>query len=90
MSAYLKSFGLHVYLSTIKKSYLGHDKYIVANTQALKALRHTLSKYYLFIIFHCEFTFAVWNTLISPELQTTKYVEKEAMVDESDEASYMV
>ena len=44
MSAYLKSLGLHVYLATTKKSYLGNDKHIEANAQALVALRYTLSK----------------------------------------------
>ena len=40
---------MHVYLSTTKKSYLGNDKYVEANAQALAALSHTLSKYYLSI-----------------------------------------
>ena len=31
MSAYLKTLGLHVYLATTKKSYLGNDKYLEAN-----------------------------------------------------------
>ena len=31
MSAYLKILGMHVYLATIKKSYLGNNKYIKAN-----------------------------------------------------------
>jgi len=44
MSAYLKTLGLHVYLATTKTSYLGNDKYLEANAQALKVLRHTLSK----------------------------------------------
>ena len=44
MSAYLKSIGSHVYLTTTKKSYLGNDKYIDANAQALDALKHTLCK----------------------------------------------
>jgi len=39
MSAYLKALGLHVYLAATKKSYLGNDKYLEANTQALHALR---------------------------------------------------
>ena len=43
MSVYLKSLGLHVYLATIKKSYLDNDKYIEANTQALEALKYTCS-----------------------------------------------
>ena len=33
MSAYLKALGLHVYLVTTKKSYLGNDKHIEANAQ---------------------------------------------------------
>jgi len=32
----------------------------------------------------------VWITLTSPELKTTNYVEKEPLVDESDETCYMV
>ena len=47
MSAYLKALSLHVYLVTTKKSYLDNDKHIEANTQALEALRHTLSKDHL-------------------------------------------
>ena len=33
MSTYLKYLGLHVYLATTKKSYLGNDKHIEANAQ---------------------------------------------------------
>ena len=39
MNAYLKVLGLHVYLFTTKKSYVGNDKHIEANAQALIALR---------------------------------------------------
>ena len=35
-------------------------------------------------------TFTVWNTLTSPVLQTTKYVEKESNGEESDQPCYMV
>ena len=31
MSAYLKALGLHVYLFTTKKFYIGNDKYLGAN-----------------------------------------------------------
>jgi len=31
MSTYLKILGMHVYLATTKKSYLGNNKYIKAN-----------------------------------------------------------
>ena len=41
LSAYLKALGLHVYLATTKKFYLGNDKHIEAITQALDALKHT-------------------------------------------------
>ena len=44
MSAYLKALRLHVYLATTKISYIGNDKYLEANTQAIDALKHTLSK----------------------------------------------
>jgi len=90
MSVYLKTLGLHVYLATTKKIYLGNDKYLEANTQALETLKHTLSKAYLSLIPHCDFAFAVWNTLTSPEEQTKYILEKEHMVDESDEVCFMV
>ena len=79
MSAYLKTLGLHVYLATTKKTYFGNDKYIEANAQALKALRRTLNKDYLFMISHCDSAFTVWNTLTSPKLKTTNHVEKEPL-----------
>ena len=47
-SAYLKALNLHVYLATTKKFYLGNYKHIEANTQALDALKHTLSKEHIF------------------------------------------
>ena len=73
---HLKALGLHAYLVTIKKSYLGNDKYIEANTQALEALRHTLSKDDLSIVSHYDSAFAVWNTLTSLKVQTTHVLEK--------------
>ena len=90
MSAYLKALGLHVYLATIKKSYLDNNKHIKANAQALEALRNTLSKEYLSMVSYCDSAFAVWNTLTSPALQTTKYVEEESSGDESDQPCYIV
>ena len=71
MSMYLKNLGMHVYLATTKKSYLGSNKYIEANAQVLEALRQVLSKEYLSMVSHCDSAFAVWNTLTSPALQTT-------------------
>ena len=90
MSMYLKTLGMHVYLAIIKKSYLGNNKHIEANAQALETLRRTLSKEYLSIVSHCDSAFAVWNTLTSPTLQTMKYMEKESSEDESEQDYYMV
>ena len=90
MSVYLQTLGLHVYLAATRKFYLGNNKHIEANTQALVALRHTLSKEYLSMISHCDFAFAVWNTLTSPKLQTINYVEKEPLEDEYAKTCYMV
>jgi len=90
MSAYLKAIGLHVFLVATKKSYLGNSKHIEANAQAFEALRCTLSKEYLMMVSHCDFAFVVWNTLTSPALQMSKYVEEESSGDESDQYCYMV
>ena len=87
---YLKILGMHVYLATTKKSYLSNDKHIEANAQALVALRHTLSKDYLYMVSHCDSAFVVWNTLTSPELETTNNVEKESSGEESNQAFFMV
>ena len=48
MSAYLKALGLHVYLAAT--TYLGNDKDVEANAQALIALRQSLSKEHLCMI----------------------------------------
>jgi len=40
INAYLKTLGLHIYLATTKKSYIGNDKHIEANAQAIEALKH--------------------------------------------------
>ena len=64
-SACLKTLGMHVYLATTKKSYLGNNKHIEANAQAINALKHTLSKEHLSLISYCDSAFAVWNTLTS-------------------------
>ena len=69
MSSYLKALGLHAYLATTKKSYSDNGKYIEVKTQAIDAIRQTLSKENLSIASHCDSAFAAWNTLTSPELQ---------------------
>jgi len=67
MSVYLKALSLHVYLAITKKSYLGNDKYLEANTKAMGALRHTLSKDHISLISYCDSAFVVWSILTSPE-----------------------
>ena len=59
MGAYLNALRLHVYLATTKKSYLDNNKHIEANSQALEALRQTLSKEYLSMVSHCDSAFTV-------------------------------
>ena len=59
MSIYLKTLGLHVFLTATKKSYLGNSNHIEANVQALEALRSTLNKEYLCLISNCDSAFAV-------------------------------
>ena len=90
MSAYLKALGLHVYLATTKSSYISIGKYIEANAQILIALRQSLSKHYLSMISHCDSTFVMWNTLSSLKKQASNNVKREPIVDEPNEACYMV
>ena len=42
------------------------------------------------MVSYCDSAFAVWNTLTSPALQTTKYVKEESGGEESDQPCYMV
>ena len=44
MSTYLKTLALHVFLATIKKSFLGNNKHIEANAQVLGHLDTLLAK----------------------------------------------
>ena len=90
MSMYLKTIGLHVFLTATKKSYLDNSKHIKANAQALEALRCTLNKEYLCMVSHCDSAFAVWNTLTSSKLQMSNIVEKESSGAESDQHCYVV
>jgi len=57
MSSYFKALGLHVYLATIKRSYIDNGKYVEANAQAMIALKQTLSKDYLFYDFSLRHRF---------------------------------
>ena len=89
MSMYLKTLGLYVFLAATKKSYLGNSKHIEANAQAIEALRSTLNKEYLCLVYNCDSAFAVWNTLTSSKLQTPTIMEDESN-GESEQHCYMV
>ena len=90
MSSYLKSLGLHVYLATTKKSYVGNGKYLRANAQAIDALKHIFSKEHISLISHCDSTFAVLNTLIFLKKQAQHILERESRSDVSEQTCYMV
>ena len=90
MSIYLKSLGCYVYLAATKESFIGNSKYKMANAQALRAIRNSLSKEYLSMISHCDSAFAVWNILTSPELQTQINMGERFRRDKSDEHCFIV
>jgi len=90
MSSYLKVLGLHVYLTTTKKSYIENDKYLEANAQAMIELNQTLSNTHLFMVSHCDSTFVVWNTMIALEVQDSNNLERDSSEDDSDEACFMI
>ena len=90
MSSYLKALGIHIYLSTTKKSYIDNGKYLEANAQAIITLKKILSNTYLYIVTHCDSTFLVWNKLISLEEQTSNNVRREPSEDESGQTCYMI
>ena len=57
MSLYLKALGIHVYLATIRDSYVNNSKYIEANAKALHALKSTLNDDYLSRVFNVDSAF---------------------------------
>ena len=65
MSLYLKALGFHVYLATIKDSYVNDCKYIEANAKALHALKSTLNDDYLFRVSNVDSAFVAWNIITS-------------------------
>ena len=61
---FLKGLGIHVYLATIKDSYV--SKYIEANSKAIHALKSTLNNdVYLSRVANLDSVFIVWNTILS-------------------------
>ena len=78
MSMYLKVFGIHVYLATIKDSYFINGKYLEANAKALHALKSTLNDEYLSRVSNFDSAFVVWNTLVSVGEQKQYYMESDS------------
>ena len=92
MSSYLKTLGLHVFLTATKRCYLGDRNHIGANAQALEAIRSTLPKDYLLRVSNIDSAFAVWNLLTTitttSELQLPIQQEEESS-GESDSQCLM-
>ena len=63
MSIYLQTLGLHVFLATTKKCYLGNRNHIRANAQAHEAIRSTVNKEYLMPVSNLDSAFVVENHL---------------------------
>ena len=67
ISMYLKTLGLHVFLASTKKCYLGNRNHIGANALALEAIRSTLNKDYLVLVSNFDSVFSVWNKFVGPK-----------------------
>ena len=90
MSCYLKTLGLQVFLAATKKCYLGNRNNIGANTQALEAIRSTLSKEYLMLVSNLDSAFAVWNKLTTTTTSKLQLpIQPEESSGESDSQCYV-
>ena len=91
MSLYLKALGIHVYLATIKDSYVNDSKYIEANSKAIHALKCTLNDEYLSRVSNIDSAFVVWNIITSLGEKNLYYAGSDSDV-ESDTSNkcYMV
>ena len=74
-----------MFILPLSRNYICNDKYLEENTQALHALRQTLSKEHLSIVSHCDSTFVVWNTLSFLKEQASNIMQREPIVDESEQ-----
>ena len=91
MSLYLKTLGIHVYLTTIKNSYFSNSKYLEANSKAIHALKSTLNDEYLSRVSNFDSAFVVWNTIISLGEQEQYYAGSDSNVgSEAFNVCYMV
>ena len=85
---YLKTLGLHVFLVATKKCFFGNRNHIGANTQALEAIRSTLSKDYLMLVSNFDSAFAVWNKLTPPSFNCQSNRRRNLVENPSHNASW--
>ena len=91
MSLYLKGLGIHVYLATIKDSYVNNSKNIEANAKALHALKSTLIDEYLSRVSNIDSAFVVWNKILSFDKNEQYYAGSDLDVgSDTSNVCYMV
>ena len=84
---YLKTLGIHVFLTTTKDSYSLNGKHLEVNTKVIHALKYTLNDDYFSRVSNFDSTFVVWNTLISFGEQMQYFKESDS--DEGSNTSNM-
>ena len=91
MSLYLKALGIHVYLATIKDSYINDSKYLEANAKTLHALKSTLNDDYLFRVANIDSAFVVCNVITSLGEKDLYYAGSDSDVgSDTSNVCYMV
>ena len=91
MSLYLKGLGIHVYLATIKDSYVNNSKYIEANSKAIHALKSALNNDYLSRVANLDSAFVVWNTILSLGEKEQYYAGSDSDIEsDASNVCYMV
>jgi len=91
MSMFLKALGIHVYLATIKDSYINDSKYIEANAKALHVLKSTLNNDYLSRVSNIDSAFVAWNIITSLGEKDLYYTGSDSDVgSDTSNVCYMV
>ena len=80
MSLFLKGLCIHVYLATIKDSFVSNSKYNEANSKAIHALKSTLNDDNLCRVTNLDSAFVVWNTILSLGEQEQYYAGSDSDV----------
>ena len=91
MSLYLKGLGIHVYLATIKDSYVNDSKNIEANAKALHALKSALNDEFLSRVSNIDSAFVAWNIITSLGEKDQYYAGSDSDVgSDASNVCYMV